>query len=311
VGAPVNEWIHKLLSDAACVVVVWTKESVCSTWVHAECTDACKDGRLVPIVLDEGADIRPPFNALNAAELGKWAGDESPEFTRVWQSIRDLVEHGAGAARIPWTLAENPTAIHRASSASGQLRALAGRFRSINEVLIADTPPVRDLRDALTEVMNTYRAVTTAVQRFTLAALTPGPLDPEPYVRLAHGDLRREIDAGRGHCGTILVHYRRVGGVRDAIEGRLSDAQLREVDQTFTRLGTADGDAFAQMTQIGDSLREESRAIVNSLFAHQDQVARQRVAATRKLLEPLEQELLDAMKEMRRLEASLGHVTSS
>jgi hypothetical protein len=122
--------------------------------------------------------------------------------------------------------------------------------------------------------------------------------------------LRREIEAGRGHCGKILVHYRRMGGVRDAIVGRLTDDELRDVDSTFAQLGTADGDAFERMTQIGDYLRDESRRIVNSLFARQEDVAREHVATTRTLLEPLEQELSDAIKEMQQLEASLGHATS-
>jgi len=310
VGTPASEEIHKLLSEAACVVVAWTKESVSSEWVHGECDAARKDGRLIPILLDDDAEIRPPFNALSHAELIKWAGDESPAFTRIWESVRGLVERGGGAARMYGSLTENRWVIQNASDASGRLRNLAGRFRSINEILVANTPPVQDLREALKQVTDTYRVVTKAVQRFMIPALRPGALDPQPYIELAHGDLPQEIRAGRGHCGKILVHYRRVGGVRDAIVERLSDDQLRGVDDTFAQLGTADGDAFEQMTQIGDYLRDESRAIVNSLFARQEQIARERVATTRNLLEPLEQELSDAMKEMQQLEASLGHAAS-
>lgn len=306
-GTPISEEIHKLISEAACVLVVWTNESVSSEWVHAECEAARKDGRLVPILLDRDAAIRPPFNALSHVELFDWAGDESPGFAHIWASVRNLVEQGAGAARMYTPLAENPWVIQSAADASGRLRHLAGHFRSINELLVADTPPVHDLREALKQVMDTYCVVTKAVQRFTLPALRPGALDPQPYVELAHGNLTQEIQAGRGHCGKILVHYRRRGGVRDAILGRLSDDQLRDVDNTFAELGTADGDAFEQMTQIGDYLHDESRAIVNSLFARQEDVARERVVTTRKLLEPLERELSDAMKEMQQLEASLGH----
>lgn len=96
----------------------------------------------------------------------------------------------------------------------------------------------------------------------------------------------------------------------NAIETRLSDEQLRDLDNTFATLGTADGGAFKQMTQIGDYLRDESRAVVNSMFARQEEVARERVATTWRLLEPLEKELSDAMKQMQRLEASLGNATS-
>jgi hypothetical protein len=58
--------------------------------------------------------------------------------------------------------------------------------------------------------MKTYRVVTDALQRFTIPALKLGVLDPEPYVTLAHGDLPQEIEAGRGHCNRILIHYRRL-----------------------------------------------------------------------------------------------------
>jgi hypothetical protein len=98
--------------------------------------------------------------------------------------------------------------------------------------------------------------------------------------------------------------------VRDAIEVRLTPAQLNEVDRTFAALSTVDGDAFQRMTQIGYYLREESRAIVNSLLARQQKLARQRIETARKLLEPLELELSDAMKEMQQLEASLGGATA-
>jgi hypothetical protein len=49
---------------------------------------------------------------------------------------------------------------------------------------------------------------------------------------------------------------------------------------------------------------------MNSLFARQVEAARERVGTAWKLLEPLEQELSDAMKEMQQLEASLGHASS-
>jgi hypothetical protein len=310
-GTPINEAVQKLLNEAACVLVVWTKESVSSTWVHGECEIARKDGRLVPVRLDEDADIPVPFNVLNTRGLTNWAGGESPAFTTIWESVVNLVERGGGATQMYGTLAENPWVIQNAAEASGQLRSLAGRFRSINEVLVANTPPVQDLRDALGEVMATYRVVSKAVQGFTIPALRPGPLDPQPYVELAHGSLPQEIEAGRGRCGHILIHYRRVGGVRDAIQGRVSTEQLSEVDKIFELLGTADGDAFANMTQIGSYLRDESRAIVNSLLARQDAVARERIASTRTLLEPLERELSDALKEMQQLEASLGSASGT
>jgi hypothetical protein len=306
VGAPLSEWVQKLLSEAACVVVVWTHTSVGSQWVHGECEGARKDGRLVPVAIDANAAIPPPFNALKHAELLNWTGDDGPGFAAIWISILNLLERGGGAPKMYNSLAEIPYIIEDATAASGELRTLAGRFRSIGEVLVANSPPVQDLRESLEQVMATYSVVNKALQRFMLPALKPGALDPEAYVKLAHGNLMQEIEAGRGHCGQILIHYRRVGGVRDAIQGRLSATELEEVDDTFEQLGTADGDAFARMTRIGGYLADESRAVINHLFAQQDAAARERVAATRQLLEPLERELSAGMRELQQLEASLG-----
>lgn len=305
VGAPINDAIYKLLSEAVCVLVAWTNASVSSEWVKGECEQARKDGRLVPVVMESNSQIQPPFNTRSYADLIGWTGAETPELARLWESVHNLIERGGGAGYN--ALSENPWVVENARSASEQLRQLAGEFRSINEVLVANTPAVEDLRAALDEVMKTYRAVTEAVQSFVLPALQTGTLDPKPYVQLAHGNLQQEIEAGRGHCGQILIHYRRVGGVRDAILGRLPAAQLQEVDDTFTQLGTADGDAFLEMTQIGSFLQNDARVIVNNLFARQEDAARKRIAATRLLLEPLERELSGAMIELQQLEASLGH----
>ena len=61
------------------------------------------------------------------------------------------------------------------------------------------------------------------------------------------------------------------------------------------------------MVRIGDYLQDEARAVVNYLFGQQEPAARERIAATRKLLEPLERELSQAMRQMQKLGASLGH----
>src|SRR5262249_11484636 len=148
--------------------------------------DACRDGRLVPIVMDAGLEVRPPFKALSHQELVNWAGDETTEFMQIWDSVRDLVVRGGGVTRLYVSLADNPWVLQQVTDASQHLRKLANGFRSINEVLVANTPPVQDLREAFKQVMDTYRVVIGAVQRFTVPALKPGVLDPQPYLDLAH-----------------------------------------------------------------------------------------------------------------------------
>jgi len=153
--------------------------------------------------------------------------------------------------------------------------------------------------------MTTYRVITKAVQSFTIPALRPGPSTGNRTSSSPPGTCPQETEAGHGRCGQILIHYRPIGGVREAVQGRASTEQLSKTDKIFEVLGTADGDAFANMTQIGSYVRDESRSIINSLLAREDTVARERIASTRTFLEPLQRELSDALKEMQQLEASL------
>jgi hypothetical protein len=87
-GARISEEIYKLLSEAACVVVIWTVNSVSSQWIHGECEAARQDGRLVPVVMEQGADVRPPFNALSHVLLDPWHGEETPAFHTLWFRFR-------------------------------------------------------------------------------------------------------------------------------------------------------------------------------------------------------------------------------
>lgn len=60
--------IGHALSDARCVVVAWSRNSVNSNWVTEEAEEARKRGVLVPILLD---DVEPPlgFRSVQAADL--------------------------------------------------------------------------------------------------------------------------------------------------------------------------------------------------------------------------------------------------
>jgi hypothetical protein len=76
---------------------------------------------------------------------------------------------------------------------------------------------------------------------------------------------------------------------------------------TFATLGTADGDAFQQMTQIGDYLRDESRGR-KQYVCSTGRSSAGAVATTWKLFGTNGEgtkELSDAMKQMQRLEASV------
>jgi len=75
-GEAFRNMIEGALSDAACVVVLWTAQSINSEWVQEEAQVAKSRGVLVPVLLDE---VRQPlgFGQVQAADLVGWDGSPS------------------------------------------------------------------------------------------------------------------------------------------------------------------------------------------------------------------------------------------
>lgn len=302
-GVNLNNEIYKLVRDAACVLVVWSRNSVAADWVQGECEQARKDGRLAAVRIDANAAIRPPFNVQNALDLSSWRKGKTPAVEQLLGSVLGLVKLGARAVDSP--LLEATWQVKEAYDAAEELARLAGSFAALGAVVSADSPVVVDLRASLDEVAKTVRVVRRAVKEFLKPALRKR-LDADAFVKIAYGDVVDTIEAGRGHCGLILVHYRRHGGIRDAVAEWLDAAKLRKLDATFERLGTADGDLFKQLARIGTCLEDESRVIVNLVLSGREEDARKHVADARALLQPFERKLSAARARMSELRASLG-----
>src|SRR5688572_32056214 len=67
-GSTWDEEIHKHLTKATCVVVIWSNASVTSKWVRAEAHLADGRGVLLPVVV-QGACPPPPFNLTQSVDL--------------------------------------------------------------------------------------------------------------------------------------------------------------------------------------------------------------------------------------------------
>jgi hypothetical protein len=173
--------------------------------------------------------------------------------------------------------------------------------------LIPGSGPVKDLLGSLGEVHRTYTAVSEAISRF-VAPAAARQIDPKAYLDMERGALVRTIENNRGHCTRVLEYYIRAGGLRDWLEPRLAPKKLEKVDEAFRRLGTADGDLFADLARIGGVMTEEASAIVGLLLSGQQQVARKRILEGRKKLLPLERSLAAAMTRLQQIESSLGYV---
>ena len=91
--------------------------------------------------------------------------------------------------------------------------------------------------------------------------LAPGAsgLAPDP-IEMERGTLRDLIENQRGHCSRITEHYVRIGGARETLVSRVPPDRLKEIDERFSLLGTADGDLFRELGGIGEVMTGEAAA---------------------------------------------------
>jgi WD40 repeat protein len=77
IGVPYDRVIERALSDASCVVVLWSQRSIDSDWVRAEADEGRRRGILVPALVEP---VVPPlqFRLLETIDLNRWAEDVDP-----------------------------------------------------------------------------------------------------------------------------------------------------------------------------------------------------------------------------------------
>jgi hypothetical protein len=199
--------------------------------------------------------------------------------------------------------------IQNAQDAVSELRDNISRIPSSIDVILArNAGPAEHLRVALTQVGLTYRTVDEAIQRFFIASMRHGPIDPQPFVEWEGGSLENEIHNGLGHCTLIGIHYyTEPDGLRHWIKDELNTQELQQADEVFSRLSEADADLFQELGKIGKVLTEESGAVVKMLIAGQEDAARSRVGDVHRRLEPLRKQLSKAKQELQQRGRSVGY----
>ena len=82
-GETFDEVIERELSNAACVIVAWSKVSVTRRWVRTEANEAMERDVLIPILLD---DVKPPlaFRLVQTENFVDWTGEISD---KCWQRL--------------------------------------------------------------------------------------------------------------------------------------------------------------------------------------------------------------------------------
>ncbi len=92
-GKEYDEVIEEALDCAKCVVVLWSRTSVASSWVKTEAAEAMHRKILVPALIDD-AKIPLEFRRLQAADLSQWQGEpDHAGLAEFFQSI-ELKIHG-------------------------------------------------------------------------------------------------------------------------------------------------------------------------------------------------------------------------
>jgi hypothetical protein len=93
-GLTWREYIGKALSNAKCVIVVWSRNSVKSLFVQEEADEACERKVLIPIKID---DSRPPlgFRAIQHEDFTNWKGESN------YRSAKNLIKAIEGIAGKP------------------------------------------------------------------------------------------------------------------------------------------------------------------------------------------------------------------
>jgi TIR domain len=74
-----EEWhgeIDKAVSDAAAIVVLWSKKSILSPWVRHEASQAIVRGVYTPVRI-EPMTIGSPYDRIQATDLFDWHGESS------------------------------------------------------------------------------------------------------------------------------------------------------------------------------------------------------------------------------------------
>jgi len=265
------------------------------------------------LLLDSNAQVPEEFAELRPLDLSSWDGTVGTELQQLADRVRSLVQLEPGETISEDYLSDDQK-IAIAQRAVSEFEELTDRIPdSISTVLIESSGAAADLRGALDQVSRTYDVVDAAIGDFIgagTAGIKDRTIDPDLFGKWRGGSLKKRIRSGSGHCGFIRLHYRRHDGLRRQITGRLSPEDLKKADQIFDRLSQADGDLFAELTNIGDVLTSKSSRIVNLVRGRQEEHALKIVSQDLEELLPLQDQLSEAMAKLQQRAYRLGYAES-
>jgi membrane-associated phospholipid phosphatase len=133
--------IERELTDARCVIVLWSRTSVESEWVIDEAESGKQNDRLVSVRIDE-VEMPLGFRQLQAAQLIDWTGQvEDDQFQLLCRRLRVLISPDASSEQAPEALpppkpAPQPKRSRRRRVAESGLTRLMRRYPPAQPTLL-------------------------------------------------------------------------------------------------------------------------------------------------------------------------------
>ena len=100
-GKRFDEVIEEALTEAKCIIVVWSTHSISSPYVRAEATEGADRQVLLPVMIE---DVRIPlvFRQIQTARLMDWHGStRDPEFEKLVKDIEATLDLPATPPKTP------------------------------------------------------------------------------------------------------------------------------------------------------------------------------------------------------------------
>jgi hypothetical protein len=163
----------------------------------------------------------------------------------------------------------------------------------------------RKLTEALDEITKTWQVIDMSIVRFLNLGFEKEALEKgsKDLLGMAGGQLRVEVDRGRGHCSKIRNIY---DEYLDRWFSRVLNPKEYDVIKfEFMKLAFADMDIFYGMEEMAHQLQEEADEILEMVEAGENEEARKRVLSSRNKLSELQRNMSRTMSELHKIKSEL------
>jgi hypothetical protein len=129
-GASFLEAIQDAMSQASCIITLWTEDSIRSEWVRAEATFAMEHDKLLPVAIGERLDIPLRFRSIQTELVRPSQVPENDWLERLGKMVRDITLRERRTPRFlnevtRTRIGEQPPRAHSPSTESGPAESAA------------------------------------------------------------------------------------------------------------------------------------------------------------------------------------------